>query len=676
MPANRVYFTISNTPGTSGNFACSAAVSGYRSLGAADNGKSFDVFATDGTAWEVRTDCVYTHSTATLTRGTLEESSTGSAIDLTGSAKVGVTLTEGRAQALRVASETRLGVGAPPLFRAALFGDSMTAQFEADNAPTMTYNRATGLISCASANHLLETGWEIAFHANAYASTQRVRVCPVTVVDASNYTFQIEPGLMDLPDGTPLTGSAFARYVCRRAIYSWVNWALSLLGWPVDIVRNAAASGQTTAHRLLNIENDLLQWKPQVVFMQLPGINDMRDTNGSRNEEEIFADQCAILDRILASGALVVCGGATPVASGHSQAATGDMARVASLNRRMRERMRGNRNTIWVDNYGVVVDPASASGLARAGYLRADNIHYSGFGAYKVGKMVADVIKSRISGEWCTLPKSQMDYYRGSAVTASSVNITNGIATFNATAHGIRAGERVGVFGSSTAGINGWATIISADANSFTFACSAADGTASGTITASRSRNIAPNPLFVNATGGTVTAPVTGTAAAGVRVMLSGGSGTVEASVPDDPEGFGKQQLATISALDAGASTILESAVRTDLMSYVTPGEKVFLEARLHVGSDDWTKTQLSDLRFRLIFHTPRGLPNLAAIYEAFEPDGSLTGDLILHLRTAAQAVPADATRMYWQFIAKAKTAFASTMRIGVSRVAVVTADA
>ena len=95
MPANRVYFTLSNTPGTSGNFACSAAVSGYRSFGAADNGKSFDVFVTDGTAWEVRTDCVYTHSTATLTRGTLEESSTGSAIDLTAAAKVGVTLTEG-----------------------------------------------------------------------------------------------------------------------------------------------------------------------------------------------------------------------------------------------------------------------------------------------------------------------------------------------------------------------------------------------------------------------------------------------------------------------------------------------------------------------------------------------------------------------------------------------------
>lgn len=113
MPANRVYFTLSGAPGTAGNFACSAAVSGYRSLGAADNGQSFDVFVTDGTAWEVRTDCVYTHSTATLTRGTLEESSTGSAIDLTAAAKVGVTLTEGRSSAIQRVTQQLDGLDGP-----------------------------------------------------------------------------------------------------------------------------------------------------------------------------------------------------------------------------------------------------------------------------------------------------------------------------------------------------------------------------------------------------------------------------------------------------------------------------------------------------------------------------------------------------------------------------------
>ena len=86
---NRAYFAVSNTPSTSGNLTVSTAVAGpYRTLTAADDGLICSVSIVDGNAWEVRTGCVYTHSTTTLTRGTLEESSTGSAIDLTSSAKV------------------------------------------------------------------------------------------------------------------------------------------------------------------------------------------------------------------------------------------------------------------------------------------------------------------------------------------------------------------------------------------------------------------------------------------------------------------------------------------------------------------------------------------------------------------------------------------------------------
>lgn len=86
---NRAYFSVSNTPSTSGNLTVSTAVAGpYRTLTAADDGLICSVSIVDGNAWEVRTGCVYTHSTTTLTRGTLEESSTGSAISLSSSAKV------------------------------------------------------------------------------------------------------------------------------------------------------------------------------------------------------------------------------------------------------------------------------------------------------------------------------------------------------------------------------------------------------------------------------------------------------------------------------------------------------------------------------------------------------------------------------------------------------------
>lgn len=97
---NRLVTAISNAPGTTGALTIAAAPSGYRSFGAADNGLSFDVSIVDGPAWEIRTGCVYTHAGTSLARGTLEDSSTGSAIALTSAAVVTVTLTAGEGNLL------------------------------------------------------------------------------------------------------------------------------------------------------------------------------------------------------------------------------------------------------------------------------------------------------------------------------------------------------------------------------------------------------------------------------------------------------------------------------------------------------------------------------------------------------------------------------------------------
>ncbi len=85
----------SSTTGT-GTLTLGAAESGYQGFAAGDDGKYFDVVIEDGTSWEVARDCLYTHSGTTLTRGTLEASSTSSAISLTGAAKVYVAETAAR----------------------------------------------------------------------------------------------------------------------------------------------------------------------------------------------------------------------------------------------------------------------------------------------------------------------------------------------------------------------------------------------------------------------------------------------------------------------------------------------------------------------------------------------------------------------------------------------------
>jgi hypothetical protein len=87
---NACAFAISNTPGTSGAFIVSAAISGpYRVPRSADNGKTFKLYVYEGSAWEV-CDSVYTHSGTSMSRGALEDSSTGSRVNFTSAAVVQV----------------------------------------------------------------------------------------------------------------------------------------------------------------------------------------------------------------------------------------------------------------------------------------------------------------------------------------------------------------------------------------------------------------------------------------------------------------------------------------------------------------------------------------------------------------------------------------------------------
>lgn len=92
---NLAWFTISNTPGTTGDLVVDAAVDGLHvTMEAADDGKAFDVrIFENGAGSEVRRGCTYTHGTTTLTRGTLESTTGAGALNFTAAAEVMVTAT-------------------------------------------------------------------------------------------------------------------------------------------------------------------------------------------------------------------------------------------------------------------------------------------------------------------------------------------------------------------------------------------------------------------------------------------------------------------------------------------------------------------------------------------------------------------------------------------------------
>jgi hypothetical protein len=87
---NRVGNAVTSVAGGgTGTITLASAETGYQSFSAAYGANAnVDVLIEEGSAWEIARDCTYTHSGTTLSRGTLEASSTGSALSLTSAAKV------------------------------------------------------------------------------------------------------------------------------------------------------------------------------------------------------------------------------------------------------------------------------------------------------------------------------------------------------------------------------------------------------------------------------------------------------------------------------------------------------------------------------------------------------------------------------------------------------------
>lgn len=161
--ANRVKMTVSGTPGT-GTITLGSASSGYQSFASAYGANAtVDVMILDGTAWEVARDCTYTHSGTTLSRGTLEASSTGSAISLTSSAIVSVVATAYRGRTWDAAALTTQVAGTDADTSMAvntLYSVDMSAWATADRTYTLPATAAVGdrvgvLVTAGDASHEL-----------------------------------------------------------------------------------------------------------------------------------------------------------------------------------------------------------------------------------------------------------------------------------------------------------------------------------------------------------------------------------------------------------------------------------------------------------------------------------------------------------------------------------------
>ena len=559
-------------------------------------------------------------------------------------------------------------------YRTVLFGDSMTeTEYGMDVASSASYDTASGVLTVNYTNHQYATGWYTRLFNRGYASLLKGRVLPVTRVTANQFTVQLEPNLTGLPNGV-LSGTTQLRNFAWRGIEGFVTWFNMASGWRFNTVFNGAQSGDTTADALARIDDDCIAYKPQVVIMQIPGINDCSAGNGPIPEETTWTNQKAIIDKIAATGTTLILLNVTPVATGEGagRATLQNMQRVIRLNRRLADYCAKKAGVVLFDAWGQVVSPTDTTALAATGVLRnaADAIHYSQRGGRLIGEALWQQVKNYFPSFPDSLPKSVVDSYVGGAATLTSATRSGGIVTGVLTAHGFNTGDVVKVTGGTSTVFNDYVTLTRIDSASLSFPSAGADGALTGTILIGRNNNLIAKPLAEVATGGTVAAPATGTAASGRRVEATNGTPTMVASVVANAAGFGNDQRVVITPAAANDQVRVGmdfADYTTNVPAVVKGGRSYFAEG--FVTLSGVSGSNLNEIRF-----------NIEAIvdgvtYQAYGSIGYALGATINtdwsgHMRTAQIVLPAGVCTKMSAFIHVRFSAAGTALTLQLGRLA------
>lgn len=575
-----------------------------------------------------------------------------------------------------------LGAAGP---KTVLFGDSMTDFYNTIITPSSaSYEPTTGVITVSETAHRLCNGSYTRFWHYSYASVRDQRRLAVTIVDANTYTVTLTDKPTDIPSGA-IAGTIFFRHESRRSAQSWVNWLQARNNFCINVVNNAAQSGDTSTGCLSRLSRDVLAYSPELVLMQAPGINDESASNGALAETTTITALQSIFAQILATNAQLIVLTITPVASGEARGTKAIMERVQRKNRWIWDYARGKQNIHVVDSWAYIVDPTNTTGLAVAAKLKTtDTIHYTNDSALAIAKLVEPVLQKILPARAGSLPRSAIE----SLVTGALASVTGaasaGVVTMTSTAHGYRVGETVRVKGATPAQANGVFTIASVPtANTFTYAASGiADGALTGTLVVGRSPNVFRAPLLLTATGGTVTAPVTGTAASGLSISnIAGASGTftAAASVASEANGFGNEQLVAVTAATTGDGVKIRANNSTGSSSYVDDiivGRTYCMECQLRLASTAWATTPIDEIDFALLI-TMNSIERRVSAIEIYDgiTNPSVSEDMTLHLRTQNMTIPAGATinSATWELRVRHKGLLSggATLTVGMSRIAI-----
>lgn len=422
----------------------------------------------------------------------------------------------------------------------------------------------------------------------------------------------------------------------------YMTWANYLLGRRrLDVVANLGVGGDTTTQMLARVDAAAAVSAAWAVV--LGGINDLAGNLVSPTV--VTANLEAIYAAFRASGKRVVAISVLPVTAAHPLFSRGLMARIQQVNRWIKAYCAANPGMVFVDGCAAVTDPASADSVPASGHY-ADTTHPGTLGAYYVGKTFANGVRDLIA-PLDEGPTGVGDTYLSAQRTLTSLTGDGVTATATLAAHNLLAGDKITIEGATPAGYNGsWVVASAPTTGTFTFACSAATGAATGTIKVSNNDQLLDNPLF-----GT---PSAGLASSWTKTESNTTTTTTTAARTDL---LGNWQQLAITASAAGSVYIQGG----DLFTRIFPGDVVVMEAEVEV---DAAPTALEGVQLAVnmiiggVTYTPVAMARLAG--SAMPPD-ALSGVL----ETEPFTVPAGAiTRCRPQVYAFFSAAGSATVRV------------
>lgn len=567
MHINRLSCAITNTPGLTGGLIVGAAITspdgGYRTFGATHDGKSCDILVVDGAAWEVRTGCTYTHSTTTLTRGTLEDSSTGAAIPLSSSAIVSVIASAAFGNRIERDGKT---AGRRVVF----MGDSITAyatHVMGQQASQTAGSFTAGFVTLWCDDATPAGAGTLTYNSGAKTLTwQPFGGVVGAPVDAS------VSGFLKVPSGVASQALYLVWFGATRNYTSgactitvqadgFQIWAYANRGFPVSAM---AAAGQrfslaampagvppgcdgyygmsgASAEELLGAKPQWSQIVADVAVIQI-GTNDFA---GSVMPATYAAAMQEVIETLLATGTALVVWTTILPRDTDSTTAMQRKARAAYLMRQYAE-TKGGRVVVF-DLAAVATDPAT--GDWRAG-MSTDGVHPTGSGGVTLGNALGDYLAG-IAPALLTMPTSYQDTY--DAIENPNGNLLGGVAGM-ALMQGTTGTAGAGASGSIAAG---W-TVQRTTGAAMTMVCSKVartDGVPgfwqqivlASAATNEAGRLIATNPVSTGiAAGGTYTAEteIRIVSCTGLNMLrIRGDASGVTARDPDGWQGQGTDSL-------------------------------------------------------------------------------------------------------------------------------------